>query len=517
MWTLDLPLYNEQTELMEQAVAVVSTTDPDVELFDDTATYGDVGPMRAPGTFSDDDGSNDPFRFRLRAGVPADGVVAFDVTLGGPGWEADDTGCDQSGHPNTISLPTNRDLGATASSWDFDDGTLQGFSHDVAHGSGDLPECDLLIGSWRDRWNDAAASDRSHSGGFSLRLGNGGSYPGRLDAGLMTPAFTVDAGGGALGFYLWMDAAPAADPRFAEEGMIVEVKRVGDTVWSYQSGATYNADLETQYCITSIEFPFGTSEQPDLFSGDGGAGAVEGDAFDRRHEVDLTAFAGDTIQARLRFGSQRQTNGVGIWVDTVSVHGSFVADGWPGVAPGNLQGSGGSCPTSFDLSWAAVAGAGAYDVYRSEVSCLDASGSPDVYGTSVTTQFSDPAIVEGVEYYYAVEATQSGTGCPTERACLAGGCSCSAPQGPSGLTLDRDGDDLILTWDDPGPIGVRWNVYREATPNPAGWGSPHASSVEDEDPGRPGIQYRDTGGVSVGSILYYRITAVSGCGESSLF
>jgi hypothetical protein len=194
-----------------------------------------------------------------------------------------------------------------------------------------------------------------------------------------------------------------------------------------------------------------------------------------------------------------------------------VADAWPGAAPDDLQGSGASCPASFDLSWDAVAGAGAYNVYRSTESCPDAAGRPDAYGTSGTAQFMDSGTVEGVDYYYAIEATQSGTGCPTERTCLAGGCSCSVPEGPTGLSLERDGDDLILTWDDPGPVGVRWNVYREFAPNPAGWGPPHATGLEDDDPGRPGVQHRDVGAVSVGSLFYYRVTAVSGCGESSVF
>ena len=87
---------------------------------------------------------------------------------------------------------------------------------------------------------------------------------------------------------------------------------------------------------------------------------------------------------------------------------------------------------------------------------------------------------------------------------------------PSNLMVDIDGDDVLLTWDDPSVPELVWNVYRDEAPDPAGWGGPLEEGVMDGDAGTPGIQYRDTGAVSVGSVLFYLTTAVNECGETPL-
>jgi hypothetical protein len=94
-------------------------------------------------------------------------------------------------------------------------------------------------------------------------------------------------------------------------------------------------------------------------------------------------------------------------------------------------------------------------------------------------------------------------------------CSPGAPA-PDGLLVDRDGDDLVLTWDDPLTGGVTWNVYRDGVPDPSGWPGPHAQGVSDEDPGTPGIQYRDVGAAIDPSRWFYLVTAENVCGETPL-
>ena len=86
---------------------------------------------------------------------------------------------------------------------------------------------------------------------------------------------------------------------------------------------------------------------------------------------------------------------------------------------------------------------------------------------------------------------------------------------PTNLFVDRDGADLLLDWDDPGQTSS-WNVYREPSPDPSGWGLPHAPFVTDEDPVAEGVQHRDVGAVSAGPLLFYRVTANNFCGESPL-
>ena len=91
---------------------------------------------------------------------------------------------------------------------------------------------------------------------------------------------------------------------------------------------------------------------------------------------------------------------------------------------------------------------------------------------------------------------------------------CLIPPDPSNLAVDREGGDILLTWDDPGQTDV-WNVYRNAGSDPATWGGPHAAGVTDEDPVADGIQFRDVGAVAEGS-CFYRVTGLNSCGESAL-
>jgi len=93
---------------------------------------------------------------------------------------------------------------------------------------------------------------------------------------------------------------------------------------------------------------------------------------------------------------------------------------------------------------------------------------------------------------------------------------CDGAPAASGLSVRRTGDDLLLEWDDPAVSGVNWNVYRDASPDPAGWGAPHAEAVTDEDPATPGIQHTDAGAGADGARWFYLVTAVNVCGETPL-
>jgi hypothetical protein len=91
---------------------------------------------------------------------------------------------------------------------------------------------------------------------------------------------------------------------------------------------------------------------------------------------------------------------------------------------------------------------------------------------------------------------------------------CDYATDPTNLAVDRDVDDVKLSWDDPA-AGWTWNVYRDGSPDPSAWGAPHAAGVTDEDPGTPGIQYTDVGAAPAPS-GYYVVTAVNVCGETPL-
>lgn len=92
---------------------------------------------------------------------------------------------------------------------------------------------------------------------------------------------------------------------------------------------------------------------------------------------------------------------------------------------------------------------------------------------------------------------------------------CPLAPDPTQLLLGKDQDDLLLGWDDAAQASS-WNVYRDTSPDPSGWGPPYASEVSDEDPVEDGVQYRDLGALSDASSMFYVVTANNFCGESPL-
>lgn len=505
IWRITPSVVSFQTEEMFDVKATISTSYPDVTLLKPAADIGSVVPFS--GTFASED---DAARIQITPGAAVDDVIELDVTISGRGWVADQSRClDEEGWDTRFSFPVNRDLGPVLQSFDFDDGTSQGFSSTAAHGTGDLSECS---GTWTNDWGATPVADRSHSGSHSMRLGNGTAYSASNDAGLRSPSLSVPSGGGALSFYMWQDGFVDSDFR-AWDGLVVEAYSAGDFL--YLEDGSYQSRQAQSVCSTqATKVPFGYLEQARLFAGDGDGDGESGDVFDVRHQVSLDEVAGETIRARFRFGSHDfpdpGTHGEGIWIDTVALHGPWTGDAWSALPPTSLAGNDSACDSSYSLSWDPVAGAGGYNVYRSDVSCADAAASLDVYGGTLSAAFADSAATPGQTYYYAVEALDAGEGCPGVRACIPGGCAaCALPPDPTGLVVNRDGGDVVLSWDGSGDPGASWNLYRDPVRNPAGWGGAFASSL-------PVTSFVDVGGVADGALQYYLATEVT-CGESALF
>ncbi len=466
------------------------------------------------------DGTDDPFLFRVHEGAPVNATARFRLRPPrGPGWENDEAWCIENGHDPEFTIPVNRDLGAEVVRWDFDDGTAQGFTHGVAAGTGEVSECPGVFPPWQDAW-EGPVDDRAHSGAYSMRVGDGTTYPPGVDGALESPAFDVPAGGAAVTFRLWVDTETFTLERritWVRDGLSVEARDSSSSgKWSPLRDGSYNGNQVDLGCGV-FAVPFGVEEAIEMFGGDGDGTATEPDTFDVPQFVSLNPFAGRRARVRFRFGSNRRedTEGQGLWLDTIVVR-EYVADTWPGSAPENLRGSDGRCPEGYELTWDPVPGADGYNVYRSRVSCEEALRSREVYGTTETTSFLDEDAASTADFYYAVEGREPGSGCPTERSCVSGHCPCSLPGDPTGLLVDKAGDDVRLAWDDPGDPGLRWNVYRDASPDPSGWGGPHAADVTDEDPSEPGVQWTDAGAASDGATWFYLVTAVDDCGESPL-
>ncbi|GAB4374486.1 MAG: hypothetical protein Kow0062_12530 [Acidobacteriota bacterium] len=83
--------------------------------------------------------------------------------------------------------------------------------------------------------------------------------------------------------------------------------------------------------------------------------------------------------------------------------------------------------------------------------------------------------------------------------------------GPA-MQVSRDGPDVVLDWGARAAAGYR--VYRGGSPDflrsaPA----PHDPDATDAEPGRPGIQWHDSGAADDGASWYYVAVSVNGCGE----
>lgn len=156
--------------------------------------------------------------------------------------------------------------------FDFDDGTTQGWVIDNTAGSGN------------GLWNINAG--RSVSPSFSLHYGTGigGNYnTGTTNSGTVTsPPFTVPSVGGFLTFEIWR-----------------EVEVFGSGTWD-----EFSASI----------LPSGTVEY--AVSRDGGTGGLF-----EPISIDLGVYAGSTIQVVFAFdtGDANFNNFEGIWVDNVSI------------------------------------------------------------------------------------------------------------------------------------------------------------------------------------------------------
>jgi hypothetical protein len=503
-WELDVVLHNSQTEEMFDVTLGLESSDPAVVPLPSGGLLGDLA---LGGAVS---GS---LQFHVNPTATPQSTTPLTLTVSGRGWEADPVECADIGPGLDLDIPIHRDRGTALGGWNFDDSTAMGWTHGVVHGTGDLAECS---GTWSDDWGDLPVTDRAHSGMYSMHLGNG-TYAGNQDAGLISPIFTIPAGGGAVGFYLWMDTDMSVTG-LAGDALVVEGKGRFDTTWTYLDDVTYNATSDHADCSFPAS-PFGAAGPVPAFGGEGGFNPLlAGDTFDQEHVADLSQFAGEFAQVRFRFGADNAIGGVntGVWVDTITRYDAFTADTWPAVEPANAAGDDAGCPASFEVSWDSVAGATDYAIYRSEISCADALQLVTPLATPAASPYVDTSVVDNVPYYYGIEAREPGTSCVTERTCVAGGCVCLLESDPTGLLVDRSGNDVELTWDDPGAPGVTWNVYRESVADRSTWTTPHAAGVTDGDGGAPGIQYVDVGGVGVGNLSFYATTAVNGCGESPL-
>ena len=90
------------------------------------------------------------------------------------------------------------------------------------------------------------------------------------------------------------------------------------------------------------------------------------------------------------------------------------------------------------------------------------------------------------------------------------------PGSTSDLLAVKAGEDIAMTWDEPGDVVWNWQLYREEEPDPSLWLMPFATCVQDADLATADIQHVDPGALAVGSLLFYQATALNDCGETPL-
>jgi hypothetical protein len=72
------------------------------------------------------------------------------------------------------------------------------------------------------------------------------------------------------------------------------------------------------------------------------------------------------------------------------------------------------------------------------------------------------------------------------------GCPTPPPTEIDDLNLRREGDAIVLSWMD-AEGAADYRITRSTDPDPRTWGAPWRTSVGDEDPVTPGVQWTDAG------------------------
>lgn len=132
----------------------------------------------------------------------------------------------------------------------------------------------------------------------------------------------------------------------------------------------------------------------------------------------------------------------------------------PSLAATTVTGVGGN--NSAEITWTAVAGASRYLVFRNEVGC-DAGYTRVAEIAAPNTGFTDTTVVNGIEYYYRVQAATDVDACagPMSACETVLPVPCETPAPPTSLVATPDGDNrIVLGWSSIDPVAETFRVYR---------------------------------------------------------
>jgi len=162
--------------------------------------------------------------------------------------------------------------------------------------------------------------------------------------------------------------------------------------------------------------------------------------------------------------------------------------------------------TRIDVSWAAVAGAAEYRVYRS---LTQGSGYAYVGTTTApATSYADTTVAVGQTYYYVVRSYGSGaSACESADSVEVSQSPCGLPPFFGGITGVSSACSLTLSWGPAilqcsGSTSATFNVYRSTS---SGFIPDAAHRIAS---GVIGGSYSDSSGLVTGTTYYYRVRAV---------
>ena len=166
-------------------------------------------------------------------------------------------------------------------------------------------------------------------------------------------------------------------------------------------------------------------------------------------------------------------------------------------APSGLTAIAGNAQVT--LNWTAVAGANSYNVYRS----TNPGSQGAKVGSSATTAFSDPTVVNGTTYFYEVTANNAaGEGAASVQSSGATpAVPVTAPAAPTGVNATAGNGEVTVSWT--GVAGATsYNIYRSTSPGSQGLkvGSSSATTYLDAT-------------ASNGTTYSYAVTADNAAGE----
>ena len=153
---------------------------------------------------------------------------------------------------------------------------------------------------------------------------------------------------------------------------------------------------------------------------------------------------------------------------------------------------------AVNLSWNAGTGAASYNVKRSTT-----SGAESTIANTVSTSFSDTAVVNGTTYFYTVSSTNAAGESADSSEVTATPNVPPAP--PTGLIATAGSNQVSLSWTGSGGA-VSYNIKRSTT---SGSGYSTIGTTTD-----PTVNYTDLTAIKF-TQYFYVVSAVNGYGESA--